>query len=94
MPQATPNLLTLGMQVGSYCGAAYLQAKTAFVFVRTGMARMPDVAHVSDMTWYAAADRRLRTKQTGHHECRCSQGDRSHLILATQVQVHKCLTFI
>ena len=34
---------TLIMQLGSNCGATYLQAETAFVSVRTGTAKLSDV---------------------------------------------------
>lgn len=86
------------MQVGSNCGAAYLQAETAIVLVRTGTAEQPDKLQPKCLTSvvhmpmvpvvyiaYGTADRRLRTKQTGHHECRRSQGSLSYLPVATTV---------
>ena len=60
------------MQVGSYCGAAYLQAEAAFVSLRTGAAEQPDTVQPNCLMFiayflklaalYAAADRWLRTK--------------------------------
>ena len=39
------------MKVGSCCGAAYLQAETAFVSVRTGTAEQPDVVQPNCLTF-------------------------------------------
>ena len=43
--------LTLVTQVGSCCGAAYLQAETAFVSVRAGTAEQPHIVQPKCLTF-------------------------------------------